>query len=467
MNRYFAFLPAILVFAGSCTAPALLPKSPQVDEGRIIVLLQPMAKDGRRIQFSIEAMSAIRENGSEVPLPLVFDGMADSGLGGRQKILATGYLSEGTYRGLSIKIGKASMIREDGSAALLVPEKPLPAEAVFYVKRKGIVPLFLTFHPSKSIDEGIRLAPDFSLAMSTKGLTDLTGFITLSKINGIGVFDKKEMRVTGIVPTEGVPRGIALDQGRRKVYVANPENNFIEILDVFSGGMIGRIPLSAGDEPRELGLSPDGRTLVSANYGTGTASIFDTDSRFETGRIKVGEGPYGVSVDRRGLRAYVMNSISNTVSVIDLFQKQLLTNLTVEGFPLRGDFNRTGDKFYVIARFSPDLLIFDTAKLTRVGKIFIGQGAISIKVDTQSDLIFVGKESEGDVLILDPFSQSAIDRIDVHGTPFFIALDKEEKMLLVINTERKIIQKINPISKEIAAELEIMGGAHEIVVMGE
>jgi DNA-binding beta-propeller fold protein YncE len=162
-----------------------------------------------------------------------------------------------------------------------------------------------------------------------------------------------------------------------------------------------------------------------------------------------------------------MNSLSNTISVVDLSQREILTNIAVEGSPQKGALNRAGDRIYVICRFSPDLLILDPGKLTRVGKIYTGTGSISIKVDTQTDLIFVGNEITGEVLILDPFSLLAIDRINMRGAPSYMTIDREEGMLLVLNRDRGTIQKVNLVGREVVSEMEITGGAHEIAVMGE
>lgn len=467
MNRLLPTLPVLLFLASSCSHLPLQPQTPLENEGKAILYLQPVPGEARRIRFAIDGISAQREDGNEVPVSLEFSEIRDVELARSQKLLASGFLPEGRYKGLTVTIRKATLLREEGEADLLLPGKPVVVERIFDVKRKRTTPLFLSFLPSKSITDGFRFTPVFSLAPSTRVLADLTGFVTGSEAGTITVFDKKRMQVTGMIDGEGIPKGIVLDQGRRKAYVANARANQVEILDLLSGERIGKIFLNIGDDPRALGMSPDGRVLVSANYGTGTASIIDADSQIESRRVKVGEGPVGVVVDRRGLKAYVMNSLSNTVSVIDLTKKQLLANVAIEGTPLKGDFSKSGDRLYIVSKYSPDLIILDPVKLTRAGKIFVGTGAISIKVDSQTDLIYVGKESDGEISILDPFSQMLIDKIKVRGTPSCMAIDREEGILLVVDSERKKILKANLVSREIMAEMEISGAAYEIVVMGE
>jgi YVTN family beta-propeller protein len=466
-RRFPAILAVILFCASSCSHPQTVAKSPVGNEGRAVLYIQPLPREAHRIRFAIESISAFREDGKEIPLSPAYRDIGAAGSPGPQRILASGFLPDGRYKGISVKIVKASLVREEGEAALLVPEDPVVAEQAFDVRQKRTVALFLTLLPSRLLSEGIGFTPTFTLAVSARPLVDLTGLVTNPGSGTVTVFDKKRLQVTGFISTDRTPMGIVLDQAGRKAYVANSLGNSVEILDVFSGERIARIPFKIGDSPRELGIAPDGRTLVSANYGTGTASIIDTNSQIETGRVKVGEGPTGVVVDRRGLRAYLMNSLSNTISVIDLAQKEILTNISVEGGPLKGSLNRAGDRLYVICRYSPDLLILDPVKLTRVGKIYVGTGSTSLKVDTQTDLIFVGNEFAGEISILDPFSLLAIDRINVRGVPSSMTIDREEGMLLVVNGSRGKIQKVNLVGREVVSEMEIGGGAHEIAVMGE
>jgi hypothetical protein len=60
-----------------------------------------------------------------------------------------------------------------------------------------------------------------------------------------------------------------------------------------------------------------------------------------------------------------------------------------------------------------------------------------------------------------------VDTFAVGGKPVFQAIDNEERALFVALSDRRILQKINLVSKKVVAEIEVGKGAYAIVVMGE
>jgi YVTN family beta-propeller protein len=54
--------------------------------------------------------------------------------------------------------------------------------------------------------------------------------------------------------------------------------------------------VKVGARPWGVGISPDGRTLYTANGPSGDVSIVDTGSFKVTGTVKAGRGPWGVAI---------------------------------------------------------------------------------------------------------------------------------------------------------------------------
>jgi DNA-binding beta-propeller fold protein YncE len=121
----------------------------------------------------------------------------------------------------------------------------------------------------------------------------------------------------------------------------------------------------------------------------------------------------------------------------------------------------------VIGRNTPNLSVVDLARFVVSDKVFIGLGALSIKVDNVTGLIYVGKRSGGEVMVIDPFALVFIDMIRVAGRAAFITLDEEDRDLFVAIPDKKILQKINATSKKISAQIDVGEGAFAVAVMGE
>jgi YVTN family beta-propeller protein len=61
--------------------------------------------------------------------------------------------------------------------------------------------------------------------------------------------------------------------------------------------VVATIP-DVGEWPRGIGITPDGRTLYTANGPSNDVSVIDATILQLTGRIHVGQSPWGIAVSR-------------------------------------------------------------------------------------------------------------------------------------------------------------------------
>jgi YVTN family beta-propeller protein len=462
---YYIFLS--LVLASGCFHPQPLSQPPLENEGEVFLYLQPMPQEAHKFRFVIDSIAARKEDGTEIPFSLKVTELRGAALTGVQKLLGSGLLQPGLYGGVAIRIKKAFILGEEGESELHIFEEPILAEHQFKVIRKTAMTLSLSLEASRAITDGVGFRPVFSLATPGKQLINLTGYVSNTDSNIISVFNKKTMRVVGAIYAGSEPKGMALDQRRRRAYVAIAGSDAIVVIDVLEGRIIDRLSLNFADEPTDLALTPDGRTLVSVNHDSNTVSIIDAISLLETGRIRVGERPTSAAINPSGSRVFVTNSLSNTLSVVDLNRKVLIATLAVESTPLRSRFNPSGDRLYVINRNSTNLTVIDPLRLIVSEKIFAEIGAISVEVDRQTGLVYIGKRFGNDVSIIAPRSLMPIDTIETRGSATFLAIDNEENSLFAVLEGKQVLQKINLTSKQIVSEIEVGKGAYAVVVMGE
>lgn len=76
-------------------------------------------------------------------------------------------------------------------------------------------------------------------------------------------------------------------------------------------------------------------------------------------RIKVGDNPWGVTVDTKTNRVYVANEESNTVSVIDGLTNSVIANVTGLTSPYHLDVNPTTNRVYVTSSQSNFVSVID------------------------------------------------------------------------------------------------------------
>ena len=474
LNEYVLFkikftfiLSLFFIFTIACTPQVVIQKEPLKENGEIILYFQPVAQGAERLSFTIDAISAVRNDGAVFPLDLSFNIIEGNGLTGSQRLFASGVLPQGEYSGIFLKTGRASVKGEEGPSALLVSEEPVTVSHLFQVARGKASTLFLTFDTSTFTAQDVIFTPLYRLETYGKELYNLTGYITGTNSNIISIFNKKTMLNVGAIATGRAPMGMVFDRGRGRSYIAYSGDDVITVLDISSGEITDRVTLNFGDEPMDLALTPDGSMLVSANRGSNTISIIDADALYEIRRISVGEEPTSVVIDPLGLRAFIANSMSTSISVVGISSGVLAATIDVEGTPLKGAFNRDGTELYVIHLDTPYVTVVDPSSLTVSGKIFIDTGAISIEVDTRTDLIFVGNSIGSEISVIDPSSSMLIDKIKTGGPVSYMTLDDEENMLFALIPDKKILQKVNLTSKKIIGQIDTGEGPYAVVVVGE
>jgi DNA-binding beta-propeller fold protein YncE len=452
--------------AASCAAPPPAYQPALSGDGALRLYLQPLPQEVHRLIFSITEILAVRNDGGAIRLRQSFNELQGKDLIGVQKGLASAPLPPGAYRGISLQLGAASLIGEDGAAALLTPDEPLFIEQHFDVVRGRSSSLFLSLSPENLVHGGFSFTPVFSLAGPRRQLQSLLGFATNSGSNIVSVFNKFSMQVVGTIATSSGPMGAVLDQRREWVYVALAGDDAIEAIDVATGEILRRLRLNFGDEPVEVALSPDGEILVSANRGSHTASIIDAGSLREIERVRLPSEPASVAVSPVEPRAFLLQPLSNTISAIDLARRELSVTESFEETPLRGAVSEDGSSLYVITRNSPNLLIIDPTRLSITGRIFVGTGAASIKVDPTTGLVYIGKRM-GSVTVIDPSLLMPIDTFRVAGNAVFLNIDNDEDSLFVVSSDSSTIQKLDLISQRVLGVIEVEAGCYAVVLMGE
>jgi YVTN family beta-propeller protein len=121
-------------------------------------------------------------------------------------------------------------------------------------------------------------------------------------------------------PTSSQP--LALSADGAFLVVANPDSNTVSFFDLRGdrNRRVAEVPVQT--EPNGVAYTPDGRKAYVANTASGTVSVIDTNIangviQRPRMHIRVGTEPYGLALTPNGRRLYVTNARSHSVSVID------------------------------------------------------------------------------------------------------------------------------------------------------
>jgi YVTN family beta-propeller protein len=462
-----ATLLAFLLAGCGLLTPRVASRPPLSDEGAVFLYLGSWPQDAERLSFTIASLAALRADGVAVPLELALSDLPGADAQ-RQRLFASGRLPPGPYRGLQLTVSRARVLAPDGPADLLVGKEPVPVDAPFEVKAGAATVLALTPRYEPSVEGGVAFSPRFAVVPPSRPPPSLDGVCANSGGSDLTLFDRRRHEVFGVLPTGREPQGLALAPApSARLYVALAGEDEVAVRDLTSDLELPRLRLSPGDRPREVAVSPDGRTLLVLNGGSNTLAFLDAASGVERGRVGTGVSPVSLLVDRSWRRAYVLNEGSNTVTVVDLANRAVAGTIQTDAGPIRAQLNRAGDRLYVIHSASPQLEVYALPGLTSAGRVMVGLGASALKVDPRTDLLYVARRDERRLYVYDAFSLIPVDFFDVPGGVSWLAIDDAENAMLALVPSQRLVAVLDLASRRLLGTIAVGDEPYAVAVEGE
>ena len=190
--------------------------------------------------------------------------------------------------------------------------------------------------------------------------------------------------------------------------------------------------------PIEVAVSPDGARLFVLCEGTDELVLADTRSGNVIGRVQVGHVPKGLSLN--GRFAYVANSWSDTVSVIDTGKLQVTRTLKTGFEPNAVLADPSGAVIYTANRISNDISVIDVASGAESCRLAAGRGAAYLTPSPDGKSVYcthiypnIGPHRappESEITVIDSAHQVVSERQRLHNVAgvFHVAISKDGKL---------------------------------------
>jgi YVTN family beta-propeller protein len=103
------------------------------------------------------------------------------------------------------------------------------------------------------------------------------------------------------------PEGVSISPDGKVVYITSEDDSAVSVIDTTTGrfGKVFAIDtatdkvvgsVDVGGRPWGIAITPDGKTLYTANGPANDVSVVDVASLKVTNKIKVGDRPWGVAI---------------------------------------------------------------------------------------------------------------------------------------------------------------------------
>lgn len=191
--------------------------------------------------------------------------------------------------------------------------------------------------------------------------------------------------------------------------------------------------IPVGNGPLGMAISPNGLRVYVTNFGSGSVSVIDTTTNTVTATVKVGSGPRGVEVTPNGLYVYVINYGDGTVSVIDTASNTVVHTITGLASPAGVGFSVDGLHAYVGDQRANAVLVIDTTSNTVTTAIPVGITPYNVTVSHNGARIYVTNFGSETVSVIDSATNTVIDTINGFQLPRGMAITPDDSILYVTN----------------------------------
>jgi YVTN family beta-propeller protein len=137
------------------------------------------------------------------------------------------------------------------------------------------------------------------------------------------------------------------------------------------------------------------------NTGSNTVTVLDLVNLRQDRVLSVGSEPSGITVNPKRNELYAVNTGSGTISVIDATRNRVVATIPVHRKPYFIDVNSTGDRAYVANSGSNNVSVIDLNKRREIQTIGVGEGPGLAKISPDGDTLVVTNRISGSVSIID------------------------------------------------------------------
>jgi YVTN family beta-propeller protein len=175
----------------------------------------------------------------------------------------------------------------------------------------------------------------------------------------------------------GLPPAPAAAQVTSYAVVPNRADDNVSIIDTSTRMVVGTVPVT-GDGPVAAVVSLDGAYAYVANTDSNTVSVIDLIARTELTAIPGFSSPARLALSPDGRKAYVANVTGGSISVVDLATNTITTTFPAGGAPSDVIVSPDGQSLYVTLLLSDTVLQMDAATGATQRTFNVGVGPVAI-----------------------------------------------------------------------------------------
>ena len=194
-----------------------------------------------------------------------------------------------------------------------------------------------------------------------------------------------------------------------------------------------------------------------ANSSSDSVSVIDVATGAIVATVPVGRAPHGVAANPVGKQVYVLNSLDNTVSVIDTASRAVTATVGIGqlgGKPAGLALNRDGTRLYVANPQDGIISVIDTATNTVGAWIPVGVYPLGVAVSPSGAYVYVTNAGSNSLSIISTATNLQLAEIPVGVNPIGVAAHPggntvyvaTAEGLAIVDTAARAVSSVVPVA---------------------
>jgi YVTN family beta-propeller protein len=195
-----------------------------------------------------------------------------------------------------------------------------------------------------------------------------------------------------------------------------------------------------------------------SDSGSNAVSVIDTASNSVVATIAVGMQPIGVAVNATATRVYVTNRGANTVAVIDAANNSVIAAIPVSAQPTGVAVNRAGTRVYVANFGANGLTVIDATRNAVVAVVTVGDSPFGVAVNPAGTRVYVANRADGTVSVVDAITDTVVATVGVGFEPNGVAVSADGSRVYVGSTAVFGVTVIDAATNTVVGNLSAANG---------
>jgi YVTN family beta-propeller protein len=150
-----------------------------------------------------------------------------------------------------------------------------------------------------------------------------------------------------------------------------------------------------------VAVAEEAGRVVTANIGSGTATIVDPSTHSVVAHLETGAGAEGLTIHPDGRRAYVTNRSAGTLVEIDLENAVVARSMEVGDFPIRVKARPGGAELLVSNANGNEVVAVDPEEWKILRRLPVGAAPIGILITPDNQTAYVANTQDDKLTVID------------------------------------------------------------------